>query len=111
MDGEFQERFCKNTKKTKKMRNLESGQQKKKKKCTQMTSSQSNGKNSSPTNNSARNTSSSFFCKQTLYNSIARTNLQLVKSPNNKAEVTQRLATKYKLKLKLKENWEGIAKS
>ena len=30
MDGEFQERFCKNTKKTKKMRNLESGQQKKK---------------------------------------------------------------------------------
>ena len=77
---------------------------KKKKKCTQMTSSQSNGKNSSPTNNSTRNTSSSFFCKQTLYNSIARTNLQLVKSPNNKAEVTQRLATKYKLKLKLKEN-------
>ena len=96
-------KILQNTKKTKKIRNLESGQQKKNK-CTQMTSSQPNGKNSSSTNNSTRNTSSSFFCKQTLYNSIARTNLLLVKSPNNKAEVTQRLATKYKLKLKLKEN-------
>ena len=83
----------------------------KKPKCTQMTSSQTNGKNSSPTNSSTWNTSSSFFCKQTLYNSIARTSFQLVKSPNNKAEVTQRLPTKNKLKLKLKENWEGIAKS
>ena len=66
---------------------------------TQMASSQPNGKNSSATNNSTANSSLSFSCKETLYRSIARANLQLPKSPNEKAEVIQRLATKYKLKL------------
>ena len=69
-----------------------------------MTSSQTNGENSSATNNSTANSSLSFSYKQTLYRSIARANLQLSKSPNEKAEVIQRLATKYKLRINLKEN-------
>ena len=61
-----------------------------------MTTSQPNGENSSATNNSTPNSSLSFSWKQTLYSSIARVNLKLPKIPNKKAEVIQRLATKYK---------------
>ena len=68
------------------MRNLESGQQRKQTNA-QMTSSQANGENSSATNNSTPNSSSSFSCKQTLYCSIARADLQLPKKTNKKAEV------------------------
>ena len=75
-----------------------------KQKNTQMTSSQTNGENSSATNNSTANSSLSFSCKQTLYRSIARADLQLPKSLNEKAQVIQRLATKYKLRINLKEN-------
>ena len=75
-----------------------------KKTNAQMTSSQSNGENSSATNNATPNSSSSFSCKQTLYRSIARAGLQLPESPNEKAEVIQKLATKYKLRKNLKEN-------
>ena len=62
-------------------------------------------------NNSTPNSSSSFSCNQTRYRSIARADLQLPKSPNKKAEVIQRLATKYKLRINLKENWEDVVKS
>ena len=68
------------------MRNLESGQQRKQTNA-QMTSSQANGENSSATNNSTPNSSSSFSCKQTLYCSIARADLQSPKKTNKKAEV------------------------
>ena len=64
-----------------------------------MTFLQSNGENSSATNNSTSNSNLPFSCKQTLYRSIAK-----VKSPNEKAEVMQRPATKYKLRIDLKEN-------
>ena len=56
------------------------------------------------TNNSSPNSGLSFSCKQTLYRSIVRADLHLPKSPNKKAEVIQRLATKYKLRKNLKEN-------
>ena len=46
-----------------------------------------NGEKSSAANNSTLNSSSSFSCKQTLYRSIARADLQLPKSPNERAEV------------------------
>ena len=75
-----------------------------------MTSCHSNGENSSPKNNSTPNSSSSFSCKQALYHSIAKADLQLPKSWNDKAEVIKRLAAKYKLR-KLKQNWEGVVKS
>ena len=68
-----------------------------------MISCHPNGENSSPINNSTPNSSLSFSCKQTLYHSIARADLQLPKSWNDKAEVIQWLAAKYKLQ-KLKEN-------
>ena len=85
------------------MRNLESGQQRKQTNA-QITSSQPNGENSSGKIKSTLNSSSSFSCKQTLYRSIARADLQLPKSPNEKAEVIQKLAKKCKLRIKLKEN-------
>ena len=78
-------------------------------KC-QNDNSQPNGKKSSATNNWTPNSSSPFSCKQTLHRSIARADLQLSKSPNEKVEVIQRLAAKYKLRIKLTENWEGIIK-
>ena len=69
-----------------------------------MTSSQLNSEISSTTNNSTPYISSSFSYKKTLYPVFARADLQLLKSPNKKAEVTQSLATKYKLRINLKEN-------
>ena len=89
--------FRKDVVNPKKMRNLEKWSAKKIKQInTQITTSQPNGENSSATNNSTPNSSLSFSWKQTLYSSIARVNLKLPKIPNKKAEVIQRLATKYK---------------
>ena len=70
----------------------------------QMGTLQQNGEDTSTTNNSTRNSSPSVSCKQTLYCSIARNDLHLPKSLNKKAEVIQRLTTKYKLRENLKEN-------
>ena len=69
-----------------------------------MTTPQTNGENSSATNNSTPNSCLSFSCKETPYRSITRADLHLPKSPNKKAEVIQRLAIKYKLRINLKEN-------
>ena len=49
-------------------------------------------------------TGSIFSCRQTLYQSLSRVALHLPKSPNKKAEIIQRLATKYKLRINLHEN-------
>ena len=69
-----------------------------------MTTPQTNGEYSSAINNSTPNSCLSFSCKETPYRSIIRADLHLPKSPNKKAEVIQRLATKYKLRINLKEN-------
>ena len=47
---------------------------------------------------------SAFSCKQSLHRSLSRADLHLPKSPNKKAEIIQRLATKYNLRVDLKEN-------
>ena len=47
---------------------------------------------------------SAFSCKQSLHRSLSRADLHLLKSPHKKAEIIQRLATKYKLRITLKEN-------
>ena len=60
-------------------------------------------------NNSTPNSSSSFSCNQTRYRSIARADLQLPKSPNKKAEVIQRLATKYKLRINLRRRRKELS--
>ena len=87
------------------MRKLEKWVAKKTKQANaQMGTPQPNGENSFATNNSSPNSGLSFSCKQTLYRSIVRADLHLPKSPNKKAEVIQRLATKYKLRKNLKEN-------
>ena len=87
------------------MRNLRKRSAKKPKQLNaQMTTLQPHGENFSATNNSVRNRSSSFSCKQTLYRSIAKANLHCLKSPNKKAEIIQRLTTKCKLRMNLKEN-------
>ena len=45
-----------------------------------------------------------FLANKHLYRNIAKADLLLPKSPNKKAEVIQRLATKYKLRINVKEN-------
>ena len=105
MEDKFQERSHKTQKSTKKMRNLRKRSAKKPKRLNaQMTTLQPHGENFSATNNSVRNRSSSFSCKQTLYRSIAKANLHCLKSPNKKVEIIQRLTTKCKLRMNLKEN-------
>ena len=44
-----------------------------------------------------------FSCKQTLHRSLSRADSHLPKRPHKKAEIIQRLATKYKLRINLKE--------
>ena len=57
------------------------------------------------TNDSASSTPvSAFSCKQSLHRSLLRANLHLPKSPSKNAEIIQRLTTKYKIRIKLKEN-------
>ena len=51
----------------------------------------------------AQTPGSSFSCKQTLHRSLSRADSHLPKSPHKKAEVIQRSATKYKLRINLKE--------
>ena len=46
---------------------------------------------------------SAFSCKQSLHRSLSRANQHLPKRPNKKAEVIQRLATKYQLRVNFKE--------
>ena len=104
MEGKFQERYRK-TQKYKEYEKLRKWSRKKTKQTNaKMINFQPNGEKSSAANNSTLNSSSSFSWKQTLYRSIARADLQLPKSPNERAEVIQRLATKYKLRIKLMEN-------
>ena len=51
----------------------------------------------------AQKPGSSFSCKQTLHRSLSRADSHLPKSPHKKAEIIQSLATKYKLRINLKE--------
>ena len=55
------------------------------------------------TQENAQTPGSSFSCKQTLHRSLSRADSHLPKSPHKKAEIIQRLATKYKLRINLKE--------
>ena len=55
------------------------------------------------TQENAQAPGSSFSCKQTLHRSLSRADSHLPKSPHKKAEIIQRLATKYKLRINLKE--------
>ena len=55
------------------------------------------------TQGNAQTPGSSFSCKQTLHRSLSRADSHLPKSPHKKAEIIQRLATKYKLRINLKE--------
>ena len=93
-------------KKYKKDEKLRKWSAKKTKKNAQMTSSQPISENSSATNNSTPNSSSSFSCKHSIV-VLQGLIYNCQKSLNEKAEVIQRPATKYKLK----ENWEGVVKS
>ena len=77
------------------MRNLESGQQRKEKK--QMPKWQF-------LNQAAKILPLQTSQLQTLYFRIARTDSHWPKSPNKKVEVIQRLLTKCKLRINLKEN-------
>ena len=47
---------------------------------------------------------SAFLCRQSLHRIYSRVDLHLPKSPNKKAEIIQRLATKYKLRIDFQEN-------
>ena len=55
------------------------------------------------TQENAQTPGSSFSCKQTLHPSLSRADSHLSKSPHKKAEIIQRLATKYQLRINLKE--------
>ena len=55
------------------------------------------------TQENAQRPGSSFSCKQTLHRSLSRADSHLPKSPHKKAEIIQRLATKCKLRINLKE--------
>ena len=69
-----------------------------------MTTPLPNGENSFTTNNSTPNSSVPFSRKQTLYCSVARADLHFLKSPNKKADVIRRLATKYILRISFKKS-------
>ena len=75
-----------------------------------MTTPQPNDENSSAGNNSISNNGLSFSCKQTPYHSFKRPNLTLLKSPNKKTEVIQRLLTIYKSRINLKKIEEDVVK-
>ena len=55
------------------------------------------------TQENAQTPGSSFSCEQTLHRRISRADSHLPKSPHKKEEIIQRLATKYKLRINLKE--------
>ena len=69
-----------------------------------MTTPLPNGENSFTTNNSTPNSSVSFSRKQTLCCSVARADLHFLKSPNKKADVIRRFATKYILRISFKKS-------
>ena len=75
-----------------------------------MTTPQPNDEDSSAGNNSISNNGLSFSCKQTPYHSFKRANLTLLKSPNKKTEVIQRLLTIYKSRINLKKIEEDVVK-
>ena len=103
MDGKYQEKSQKTQKY--KYENLTKQAAKKKQQAnTEMTTPQPNDENSSAGNNSISNNGLSFSCKQTPYHSFKRANLTLLKSPNKKTEVIQRLLTIYKSRINLKKN-------
>ena len=47
---------------------------------------------------------SAYSCRQTPHQSISRADSHLSKSPHKKAEIIQRLATKYKLRINFQQN-------
>ena len=47
---------------------------------------------------------SAFQSRQTLHRSLSRADSHLPKSPHKKAEIIQRLATKYKLRINFQQN-------
>ena len=58
--------------------------------------------NTKSTNENRRN--SSFTTKQTMHRSLSRADSHLPKSPHKKAEIIQKLPSKYSLRIEMKEN-------
>ena len=53
---------------------------------------------------SSQTPGSAFSSRQTLRRSLSRADSHLSKSPHKKAEIIQRLATRYKLRINLQQN-------